>query len=215
MATVTPYNDLEGAKTTGGTWTKISGPGPAAPGSYNGTMNFTGTTDGESVYEYEVTASTCTHTTQLTYNSITPDPRTNETCATAQVIFGSFESHYNDERCPGLAAPTNSGVAAPTGWSGTEPDIWYRFYIPTTASNTDYEVVIDGSPYSDGIKQPMIAAYSGTCGGLIEEDSSTGSGNSATINFSVLGAATPELIYIRIASTVANAGQFDLIITQL
>lgn len=215
MATVTPYNDLNGTVTTGGTWTLVSGPGPAAPGAWNGTMNFMGTTDGVSVYSYEVTASTCSHTSYLTYNSITPDTRVNDACAGSITVSNSNTALYNDERCPGMAAPTDSGVALPTAWAGLQPDIWYKYLVPTSTTDVDLEIIIDGSPYSDGIYQPMVAVYSGTCGGLTEEDSVVGGASSATVNATVLSAATPEILYIRIASTTGNAGQFDLTINEL
>lgn len=215
MATVTPYNDLTGAKTTGGTWTKISGPGPAAPGVYNGTLNFTGTSDGESIYEYEVTSSTCTHTSQITYNSITPSARTNDACAGAFGVSTSSIALYNDERCPGMAAPTLSGIAAASAWAGAEPDIWFKYTVPTSSIDVDLEISIDGSIYSDSIFQPMLAVYSGTCGGLVEEDSGVGSTNYVSCNVTVTAVSTPEIIYIRVASAAANAGQFDLNITQL
>lgn len=213
MATVTPYNDLNGTKTISGTWTKISGPGPAAPGVYNGTLNFTGTTDGTSIYEYSVTSGGCTHTSQITYESITPDPRVNDDCAGAVNLTASITRLYNDERCPGMIAPTDSGVAAPAAWGSTAPDIWYKYTVPTSSTDVDLEILVDGSGYSDGIYQPRLAVYSGTCGALSEEDALIGADYTALANVTVNAVSTPEVLYIRIASTTANAGQFDLVIT--
>ena len=215
MATVTPYDDLTGPKTISGTWTKISGPGPAAPGAYNGTMNFTGTTDGESVYEYEVTSGSCTHTTSITYNSITPDTRVNDDCAGSLTITNLSSQLYNDERCPGLAAPTDSGVTTPAMWPASEPDIWFRYFVNTSTTDVDLEFRIDSSSYSDGIHQPMLAVYTGTCGALVEEDSVVGTSSVAINNVTIPLASTPETIYIRVASIPATAGQFDIIITEL
>ena len=216
MATVTPYNDLTGEKTISGTWTKISGNGPAAPGTYNGTLNFTGTTDGISIYDYTVTSGGCTHTSRLTYNSITPNVRTNDDCAGSfTLVTSSTITLYNDERCPGLAAPTDSGVGAASAWSSAEEDLWFKYYIPTSASPVDLEVIVDGSPYADGINQPMLAAYSGNCGALVEIDSGVGTSSQVSVNFTVSGASTPLYIYVRLASTAANAGQFDITINQM
>lgn len=215
MAIVTPYNDLQGAKTTGGTWTKVSGPGPSAPLTYNDSIDFTGTSDGITIYEYEVTSSTCTHTALVQYVSTTPLDRINDDCSGASTLYTSTQVLYNDERCPGLVAPTNSGVTLPTTWPSLEPDLWYKFYIPTSTVNLAYEIIVDGSIYSDGIQQPMIAVYDGTCGALNELDSNVGAYKTASVSFTVLSASTPEIIYLRVASTTANAGQFDIIVNEL
>ena len=215
MATVTPYNDLTGNKTTGGTWTKISGSGPAAPGTYNGTLNFTGAADGESVYEYEVTSGGCTHTSQIIYSSITPKPRTNDDCTGAMPLVESRITLYNDERCPGLVAPTDSGVAAPSAWGSTPADLWFKLFIPTSASTVSVEIVIDGSPYNDGVSQPMLAIYSGTCGALVEEDSSISFNSVVSVSFTVSGSLTPTTRYARMASPVGYEGQFDVIVNIL
>ena len=215
MATVTPYNDLTGNKTISGTWTLVSGPGPAAPGVYNGTLNFTGTTDGVSVYRYTVTSGGCSDSSDITYDSITPATRTNDACAGAMPLTSTNTSLYNDERCPGLAAPTNSGIGAPAAWASTPADIWYKIFIPTSSTTVTTEVIVDGSPYSDGIDQPMLAAYSGTCGALVEEDSSISATNIGTVNFTVVSGSTPETIYIRVASPVGLEGQFDITVNTL
>lgn len=216
MAIVTPYDDLQGdAKTVGGTWTKISGPGPAAPVLYDDSIDFAATADGQSVYEYEVTSSTCTHTARITYNSITPLARVNDTCDAATTLFSSSVVHYNDERCPGMVAPTDSGVGAPSGWSSAEPDLWYKFYVPTSPSVKTYEFIVDGASYIDGITQPMAAIYSGACGALVEEDSNVGASHTVSTNVTVAAVATPMWLYFRVASTTANAGSFDIIINEL
>ena len=66
--TITPYDLLDGNKTTGGTWTQTSVGGPAAPGAWNGTMDFTAIADGTYTYEYEVTSGSATDTAILTIN---------------------------------------------------------------------------------------------------------------------------------------------------
>lgn len=182
---------------------------------YNDTIDFTATADGTSIYEYEVTSGGCTHTAQVTYTSITPATRVNDACAGAVTLTTSNIELYNDERCPGMEAPTDSGVGAPAAWPGTEPDVWYKYVVPTSSTDVDIEITVTGDIYSDGIYQPMLAVYSGTCAALSEEDSVVGTDFIATVTASVNAASTPETLLIRLASTTVNAGRYDITITQL
>ena len=77
--TVTPFDLLGGVKTENGTWVRTSVSGPAAPGTFDGTLDFTGEVDGVYTYEYTVTDGPLSDTAILTINHI------NDCCVSATV----------------------------------------------------------------------------------------------------------------------------------
>lgn len=103
-------------------------------------------------------------------------PRVNDTCENSRFISNTSTgyasiSDYNTAKCPGYAAPTDSGAALPTSWQyGTYTgDLWYYFDMPIIECPYQIVFTVDGSAYSDnGVFKPAIAIYEdltkGDCG---------------------------------------------------
>lgn len=62
----TLFDFIQSPKTINGTWTRISASGPAAPGTYDGTVDFTGFPSDTYQYEYEVTSGSAIDTAIIT-----------------------------------------------------------------------------------------------------------------------------------------------------
>jgi len=209
---------------TAGTWAKVSGPGPSAPGTYNGTIDFTGTTTGNTIYTYTVTQDTCTEVATVTVQWTLSGVRANDECGTIYTaILGGVPSSESilDERfdglCPALA-PSTPSDDPPSSWgSATFDDLWYRVNAPTYKGAYTMNVQIDGTPYGvDGVYSPVVALYT-SCdvADLITASTPLPSGQSSTCITSLLGTGTPAFIYIRVGRSQASIGgyRFDLIIT--
>lgn len=203
-----------------GTWAKVSGPGPSAPGTYNGTIDFTGTTTGNTIYTYTVTQDTCTDIATVTVQWTLTGARVNDECAGVITILVtsvggvvSLQDQRFDGLCPTYPAATPSDDP-PSNWGSiTVDDLWYR--VPAPANKGDYTMIIeiDGSPYStDGVFSPLIAAYS-SCdvADLLEANVPTANYNAA-IGFSVLDSPTYPYYYIRVGRDQASTGgyRFDI-----
>lgn len=227
---ITPYteldNNMQGTPTTGGTWMYVgSGSTGAAPlppnppATYNGTLDFTGVDPGTYPYQYTVAPGTCKagHSAILTIEKKNYTAVSNDTCATALNISfpatGSTNSRIeetNNQTCPGQAYPTDSGVAIPAQW-GSGPfrgDMWYK--VSYTASATppiSMTIEIDGTPYTDGITQPLIAVYD-ACGGTLVDAASTANNKVSLMFDSIFGASFTY--YIRVACHIGNEGKFDV-----
>jgi len=117
--------------------------------------------------------------------------------------------------CSSAAQYTNSGAtpsgyAAPPCWTGSPlEDVWFSF----VCTGTDVLIAVNGS----GMMRPRIAVYTGTCGGILN---SAGSGNSCAngtagspnTQLYIGGLLQGTTYWIRISSTQANEGAFQLCI---
>lgn len=235
MAAVnTPFDLIEdsGAETTG-TWSVVSRPsgagaGSNAPGTYNGTVDFTGEPVGDYVYEYDVNSGADTSQVTYTWNG-TSTARFNDDCSNAQFMISPNRTSFiytltdqdNLEDCAaGIAAPTDSGVTKPANW-GAGPfngeDLWYTMLLDF--SSTDAYVVVfevTGAPYGqDGIQKPVIQLYSGdladNCSTFTLEYSSTPGVNQRAVASVSIAASTPSVVWLRVASY--EAGKFDIKVT--
>lgn len=228
-STIVLYNFLGEADTTG-TWSQISIPsgasGPAAPGTYNGTINFSGEPAGQYVYRYTSGVSTA----DVTVNWNPLSSRQNDTCAGAQgygvpgsVPFTVTNNEYltNAEDCSrSLSAPTDSGDTKPALW-GAGPfggeDIWFLTYTPAQASAYVISVTVDGSVYGDeGLVNPCIELYTGSTTDTCSTKTTAAylaspPGVEQTQDVSVTVGPTAGLLWIRVASY--TAGKFDLILS--
>ena len=169
---------------SGGTWTFISGPAgnPAAPGTWNGTLDFTAVVnEGTYIYRYAVTSGSCTVTADLSIEFYQTIPMINDTCATAVtiplgIVKDEFEAQFEggDMRgeCPYIDA-TDSGMDHPTSWvSSTAVDLWYAIAIPASSTGWEIDVTVDSTAYGvDGIFQPAIAVYDGCTSGDLQNSS--------------------------------------------
>ncbi len=137
----------------------------------------------------------------------TSKSQSNDNCENA--IFLPNISNY----CSGTAFYSNSGSTAsgfglPSCWgaSATE-DIWFTF----TATGTDALISASGSGNGGTMIRPRIAIYTGSCLGTINQlNCSNGTAGSGTTQL-YQGAMTPGTVYlIRISTTGANEGSFEL-----
>jgi gliding motility-associated-like protein len=133
--------------------------------------------------------------------------QTNDNCENA--IFLNDISNY----CSGPAFYTNSGSTAsgfglPSCWGATATeDIWFTF----TATGSDVLISAAGSGNGGTMLRPRIAIYTGSCLGTINQlNCSNGTSGSGTTQL-YQGALTPGTVYlIRISTTSANEGSFEL-----
>lgn len=230
MAIITPF-ELIGVATENGTWdtdetTGVAPLPPDPPVAFDGTLDFDGVTAGTYVYDYTVSEAGCDDA--INYLTVTVSkgiPVKNDDCVDARsVVFpyngGTSILHEQTlaASCPGTIAPTMSGTALPTEWTGIDVgvDTWYK----VTFDNT-YPLVpiiacsftIDGEPYGeDGIIEPVLAIYSNCGGTLIEADVPVGGSQDIDIMIPDVYNA-PITFYLRVSCAEGNEGKFDVILT--
>lgn len=231
-AVVTPLNYIPQPRTGGGTWTKLSVYGPAAPGTPTGTIDFSALTTGVATYRYTVTNAGCSDNTEVTFNVNPHLTVVNDECATASTIsFGGKDlssilgSQTIKATCPGPVAPTLSVTALPSSWNaGTyASDVWYEFTAPAAPvysvtpivyENYPITISVEGSAYGQtaGIKAPAIAVYTGTCGALVLDRAASVTANKQNVSVTVpFGTGTTSKTYfVRVSSTTGNEGTFNV-----
>ena len=205
---------------TGGTWAKVSGPGPSAPGTYNGTVNFTGTTTGNTIYTYTVTQDTCTDIATVTVQWANTGVRVNDECTGVITILVttiggvvSIQDQRFDGVCPTFPASTPSNDP-PSNWgAGTFDDLWYRIPVPPNKDDYTMIIEIDGLPYgSDGVFSPLIAAYTSCDVADLEESNVPTVGQNAAIAFTISDPHPVPYYYIRVGRNTTSTGgyRFDI-----
>jgi len=117
--------------------------------------------------------------------------------------------------CSGNAFFTNVGATAgtyglPTCWSPTAAeDIWFSF----TSLGTDVLISASGMGGGGTMSQPRIALYQGTCGGTLNElNCANGTAGFGTTQLYEGALMIGNTYYIRISTTQANEGTFELCI---
>ena len=106
---------------------------------------------------------------------------------------------------------TASGLAVASCWAaGATSDVWFSF----TATGTDVLLSVNGSGFGGTIVRPRIALYNGTCNATSTTVNQLGCNNgTAGSGFSQLyvgGLILGQTYLIRISSTAANVGTFEL-----
>lgn len=221
--------------TTGGTWTYVGSGStgaaplpPAAPGTYGGSLDFTGVTNadpGTYIYRYTVTSGGCSGYADLDVSNYTQLIVSNNTCATAREILfpysggdATLTNQLLGEECPGQAMPTYSAIANPTAWGSLSfsGDLWYELNYDSTYPVTQpiqMTISVDGAPYgADGITEPFLAIYSACTPTLVTSDVPIA--NSQYADISVSGVFTSSFTYyIRVACQAGNEGKFDITVT--
>lgn len=228
--TVTPYDLLGDPKTTGGTWSYTGSitPAPSAPGTHDGTIDFTGfDVTGDYTYEYTVTGTGCSDTQEITITVYDHTTLKNDDCETSTTISthnigltGSTTytgaSGSDTGVCPGTSPATLSGVALPTAWPGAVAfDVWYDVYVFLDASTTsNITVTIDSSFYgSQALTEPNLALYTttdGACTGLVFQTGTAGDTYTAQANVTLNDINT--FLYIRVGALAGDGGKFDITI---
>lgn len=213
---ITPFNELQNFSpaplTQGGVWTFVSGPvgNPPAPGTWDGTIDFTGATVGTYVYEY--TVGTCNVAAQLTIEATATIARPNDICANATNLLFSGANEFTGllnqstaAACP-FAAASNEGISEP--WAGGPyNDLWYSANLTLPNSGLQITVTVDGQPYgTEGIFEPKLAFYD-QCGLVaLASAESVATGRFVSLTYT-LTTDTP-LFIIRVAG--ATDGRFDI-----
>jgi len=220
---VSLWNAIEKPASTTGVWTFVSGPvgGPAAPNTYNGTIDFTSAPTGTYVYRYTVTTScsSAQHTSDITVNVTSAPAKTNDVC------LGSIQIPYSaitgtggllslDSRgdCVTSATPTLSSVSLPPNWPNTvNNDLWYVVSLPSTGELYTVEFNINSSSYPlEGHLNPLVAVYKGSCSSLTLVNSAVGTSNNAFTTVNINSTPGNTLVYIRVASANGALGLFDI-----
>lgn len=211
--------------TTGGTWSYVGTitPAPTAPVTYNGTADFTGlTTAGDYEFKYEVTSGGVTTSNIYTVAYDIYDTRTNDTCSTPIniVTFPGYPFLVEVEdnlaaACPGCESPTDSGTAIPSEWGSGAPfrDLWYRAHLSANDEIKFIVVTIDGTPYSNGITNPVVELYLdniGTaCGSLTPVVASRGAGKTVVTGIAV-PSGVQRMLTIRVSAPDGDEGMFSI-----
>lgn len=225
--TITPFDSLTNAS-TGGTWTYTgtTNPAPAAPGTHDGTLDFTGfTKDVAYEYTYTVTNGSCSDATKLTINAYDHTVTPNFLCSkatlapitpTTQDVSYTYTNQDNSSTCPGPSAPVfDSSIAIPAQWeSAVEADyagdLWYSIAVNTAASAT-VTVEVNTSTYAgEAMTYPNLAIYDSCNTGDLLNAYAPGPTQFFTNGRIDISGATSNTYYIRVASLLANAGKFNL-----
>lgn len=230
----TPFDDI-GAVSTGITWSTTHTTGsaplpPAAPGTYNGTLNFTGVAPGSYTYTATVSVTvgsdTCEHVVDITYDLTQHLPVVNDDCVDASVMLFPYGACFTLEQetileeCPGIdQADFDSSIAKPAAWGSFtyNADVWYKFsYDPSNnpggVAPINMAINVDGSPYgAEGIQYPALAIYS-DCDASDLVIASVSNTQSKTINLTGIFASS-FTYYIRVSAPQGNEGKFDISIT--
>ena len=224
----TPYDDIAyvdpltgntSSPTTGGTWVH-TGTGPAAPVTFNGTIDFTGFPDGVYEYTYSVNVGVgCTPTATVSYDIGTG------TVAVNDVETGAIELDWpynqlstiiqdptNVSQCSTGLVTLSTNIAIPATWTPNNPsnDLWYVVnYVPGISSTmpaTWLTTIYSGM--TGGMMFPQIAVYDETLTLLGAND--TAGNIAASVNSLTEDFTQPFTRYIRVASQTGSEGFFWL-----
>ncbi|MDR6158192.1 hypothetical protein QF023_001708 [Chryseobacterium sp. SLBN-27] len=128
------------------------------------TMNLTGLIVGQE-YKVRVWTFSSTASTSATFDicvGTLPPPPVNDDCAAAIVLTVNPDLLCGATTLATTQSATASAETAPTcGATGTNDDIWFKF----TATATAHTVVLSNV---SGSTDMAMAAYSGTCGSLVQ-----------------------------------------------
>lgn len=230
MTVVTPF-ELIGTATEGGTWdtdetTGVAPLPPDAPALFDDSMDFDGVTPGTYVYRYTVSEAGCDDAvTTVTFNISKGIPVKNDDCVDARSIvfpYNGGTSILHDQTiassCPGTLAPTMSGTAVPSAWTGLDlgVDVWFKVTFDETYPLVPIiacSFTIDGTPYgAGGIMEPVLAIYDDCAGSLLEAD--VPGGGSQDIDIMIPDVYSSAItFYLRVSCPEGYEGKFDVILS--
>lgn len=217
--TIVPYNLLTGAN-TGGTWSYVGtvSPNPAAPGTYNGSIDFAGYAAGTYTYRYTVTSGALSDTADvdILWNGVSVAP-VNNACAGATMISGlqtcpsnTVFLTTNAQNCEQLLqAPTDSGVTEPASWIYTYGgDLWFKFIPPVCSASYQVQVQIQSIDTAAGF---AVQVLRGTCNALESVVDSNSSVNATSVGVEVFVPAIQAIQYfVRVVSVTPGAFSITL-----
>lgn len=234
------YDAINGAKSPDGTWLKVSGPVlPAAPGLYDGAVDFTGADEGVHSFRYTVlgTEPDCFDTSIVNINITAAPPVFNDDCidslylepaitlevdimTATNIEYGIFYINSNEntpdvQQCKETVATVSDTPAHP--WSMTPGgDIWFKMALPTSLIGFPYNlnVTIDSSSVSQPLQTIMLAIYSSTTLNPVDCTGLTleyqGIFNDTVSGFLVLDSNADKSLYIRVGCLPNMYGHFTL-----
>ncbi len=184
-STIVLYDELADA-TTGGTWayTGTLSSYPAAPGTYNGSVDFATYDAGDYEYTYTVTSGAITHSSTITvaWGGDTPE-RVNDTCEdyfnlpgtnlanTSFIVIAEEDNRYE---CGVMASPESDDPDYPGSWNqGTYTgDLWFGFKLQPRSTDYDIQVEVSSESFSDAdaAKGLAIQFFSNTVSGFACEN---------------------------------------------
>lgn len=222
--------DYLGTISEGGTWSFVSGPFtyPTAPATWDGALDFSGYSNGQYIYEYEVECDGNTRTAQVTINYTEAQLIQNDICdksaavsthpldTTGQTDFingylSDVPLERSDGSCVARYATLSTPPAHPWAFSTPVADAWYYFLKP----NGDYTVnftVTSSSFGPDALEYPLLAIYSGsTCSGASLLESTTSALQyTGTISVLIDSGNTDAYLYLRIGHETGNGGFYNM-----
>lgn len=231
--TVTPYNLIDAnspsTPTISGTWTRKSATGPAAPGVYNGTLDFSSFAGSEAVYcyEYSVTSGGTTDTATINFVMDPYESVINETCAASTAVSlsltqgstGSITNIEMEQNCPGSVGATDSGVANPASWSisGSSVDMWYKVSLPLSADEYTFAITVSSVNYTDAdaLKYPKIALYSDCTPTIIDSTNATNERLATLYHSETTTPVSATTFYIRVGAESGEEGKFNITLETL
>ncbi|MES2565266.1 MAG: gliding motility-associated C-terminal domain-containing protein [Bacteroidota bacterium] len=103
---------------------------------------------------------------------------------------------------------TASGFAVASCWAaGATEDVWFSF----TATGTDVLISVSGNGFGGTMGRPRIALYAGSCATTINQlGCNNGAVGSGISQLYVGGLSLAQTYYIRVSSTAAQEGTFEL-----
>lgn len=226
---IIPANYL-GTISEGGTWSFVSGPisYPAAPGTWDGALDFSGYSNGQYIYQYEVECDGNTRTSQITIDYTEAQVVPNDICDKGAAVathplntvgqtdfINGYLSDVPLERANGTCvaryATLSSSPVHPWTLSTPVADAWYYFLKP----NGDYVVnfTITSSSFGpDALEYPLLAVYSGsTCSGAtLLESTVSALQYTGTISVIIDSGNTDAYLYLRVGVESGLGGFYNI-----
>jgi gliding motility-associated-like protein len=128
-------------------------------------------------------------------------------CSTALTLT-NVASYCSNNPIYTNVGSTVSGFAVASCWGATATsDVWFSY----TATGTSVLISVNGSGFGGTITRPRIALYNGSCSGTINQlGCNNGTAGSGFSQLYVGGLVLGQTYLIRISSTAANVGTFEL-----
>jgi hypothetical protein len=123
-----------------------------------------------------------------------PLPPVNDDCSGAIGLTAGIDFNANDIEATNIGA-TDSGQAASTCTATVNGDVWYSIVVPSTTLTIETQLA-DGT-----ITDPVLIAYSGTCGALTEigcSDDIDFAGGNFLARMDLTGLTIGDTIYFRL-----------------
>lgn len=197
MSVINLYNQLE-CTSVGGTWTRISATGPAAPNTYNGTIDLTSYPTGLYQYRYTTLQSKTVNVTiewkvdgiDRTHNIYTGAvtiPITTISAISENYVDNNLDYCTSDYNKPTLTSTTLFDLPAyfPNNISG---DLWYQILLPVCKEAYEVNVSVQKQNTTPGVGLVIHTYYpdiNATGAKLVKASAFSVSSTNASASFGV------------------------------